>query len=183
METLQKRFVRYSSDTSAETVACGWSKAASMQAQQRLNVAAPPPATMANLPEAVSLEIVRAPAEYAVPVKQDRRLKPSFKVRVTVWHSSRVHLRTAVAAHAITEAEFNTLEKWMPPDLDAAATGEMVERATPTELKGSTRLEHTFTLVRAASAAPRCPAHLASSLRCKPALSAAPTRHAEAGGT
>jgi hypothetical protein len=81
-----------------------------------------------------------------------RRLKPAFKARVTVWHSDPVELHATVSAHAITEMEFNVLEKWMPPDLDAACTGEMVERATPTELKGSTKLEHTFSLVRP----PRC---------------------------
>jgi hypothetical protein len=73
VENLQKRFVRYSSDTSAETVACGWSKDASARAQQRRRQdSAPSASAMAALPEAVSLQIVRAPAEYAVPVKQDR---------------------------------------------------------------------------------------------------------------
>ena len=78
-----------------------------------------------------------------------RRLKPPFKAKVTVWHAARVDMPITVTAHAITETEFNMLEKWMPPDMDAACTGEMVERATPTELKGSVQLQHTFSLVRA----------------------------------
>jgi hypothetical protein len=76
-----------------------------------------------------------------------RRLKPAFKVRLTLWHSDVVEMHAVVTAHAITEAEFNALENWMPPDVDAARTGQMVERATPTELKGCTALEHTFVLV------------------------------------
>ena len=67
---------------------------------------------------------------------------------MTVWHADAVELHTTVTAHAITESEFNALENWMPPDLDAACTGQMVERATPTELKGCTTLEHSFSLVR-----------------------------------
>ena len=74
---LQKRFVRYSSDTSAETVPCGWSKDNSIRAQQLLRAgAAASPEGLARLPEALSLEIVRAPAEFAVPVKQDRCVCP-----------------------------------------------------------------------------------------------------------
>jgi hypothetical protein len=71
VNTLQKRFVRYSSDTSAETVAYGWSKDASVRAQRLLRSGASE-ASMAKLPEALSLEILRAPSEFAVPVKQDR---------------------------------------------------------------------------------------------------------------
>jgi hypothetical protein len=82
------------------------------------------------------------------PLHCCRRLKPPFKVRVTLWHSCKVDMEATVTAHAITETEFNMLEKWMPPELDAARTGEMVERATPTELKGSTKLSHVFSLVR-----------------------------------
>ena len=43
-----------------------------MRAQRQLQSGGAPPAVMARLPESISLEIVRAPAEYAVPVKQDR---------------------------------------------------------------------------------------------------------------
>ena len=92
---------------------------------------------------------------------------------MTLWHSAPVDMETVVTAHAVTEIEFNMLEKWMPPDLDAASTGEMVERATPTELKGSTRLGHTFSLVRRGPdpvlRLSFCPAPSGHRVACRPA--------------
>lgn len=64
---LQKRFVRYGAESAAEVVRTGWSRTSSGLKAPRQHTSA-----TAGLPEAVSVEITRAPAEYAVPVKQDR---------------------------------------------------------------------------------------------------------------
>ena len=42
-----------------------------------------------------------------------RRLKPPFKVKVALWHSTAVELDVNVAAHAITEAEYLALEQYV----------------------------------------------------------------------
>lgn len=73
-----------------------------------------------------------------------RRLKPPFKVRVRLWHKAPVCLPVAVTAHAIVQDEYSNLENWIPPAIDAAVTKEMVERSTPTELKGTTSLTYQF---------------------------------------
>lgn len=74
--------MRYSADDAAEAVQCGWSRGDSAKAAKEAQQPQPRGAQLgggggsaaAGLPEAISLEIVRAPAEYAVPVKQDRRV-------------------------------------------------------------------------------------------------------------
>lgn len=88
-----------------------------------------------------------------------RRLKPPFKVRVSMKITSSMHCPIVLCAHAISQTEFERIETWRPPEMAAKLTHQMVERPTPTELKGNLSLEWRF-----------------EGVRCRPAFSAVRAR-------
>lgn len=69
-------------------------------------------------PEAINVKVVVAPAEYAVPVKQDRRLSPSFKVRVDVKHRHALALPLTVRAYIVSQQDKDNILKFNPDSED-----------------------------------------------------------------
>jgi len=90
-------------------------------------------------PEAVSLKITEAPAEFAVPVKQDRRLSPNFRVRVEVKYRQRVSFALTLKAHVITQQEKDNILAWCLED-----SADQDKKKPVTELKGTTCITHHF---------------------------------------
>lgn len=62
------------------------------------------------------MKIVQAPAEFTVPVKQDRRLSPSFKVKVEVKFRGQVSLPFTLRAFIITQTDKDMVQSWHPED-------------------------------------------------------------------
>lgn len=74
---LQQTYVRYGSSDAATASSQGWQKPLS----QRANLAdASGPDVLARVPDSIVMEIIRAPAEFAVPVKQDRCACPELRM-------------------------------------------------------------------------------------------------------
>jgi hypothetical protein len=68
-------------------------------------------------PTSVSLTIVEAPSEWCVPVKQDRRLTPPFRVRATVAYRGRCSFPLTLKAYVVPEpAAPGALAGWLPDD-------------------------------------------------------------------
>lgn len=79
VKDLQHQFVWYAAHNTEHATAApdGWTLAESDPSKLSAGQAAD-----ANVPHEVSLAIVTAPAEFGVPMKQDRQFTPSFKVQV-----------------------------------------------------------------------------------------------------
>ena len=98
--------------------------------------------------------------EWAVPVKQDRRLSPSFKVRVEVQYSGRMSFPLTLRAFVISQNDKDVVQKWSPegpmdPDKVSERQGlaskmkltceaVLTLQRKMTELKGSTSITHQF---------------------------------------
>ncbi|PNH05767.1 hypothetical protein TSOC_007926 [Tetrabaena socialis] len=99
-----------------------------------------------NVPENITLSIVEAPAEFVVPVKQDRRLAPSFKVRVEVKHRGNLTMPMTLRAHVLTQQDKEGLESWAPADSADLAEDKGQQRAAP-ELKGTSCIQYKWEFV------------------------------------
>lgn len=75
-------------------------------------------------------------------------MKPPFQVRVSASYSSGMTCAVTVTAHAICHSEFERIDSWIPPEIDALRNYEMVDRSNPTDLKGNRALEWRFEGVR-----------------------------------
>ncbi|GLC44187.1 hypothetical protein PLESTM_001565000 [Pleodorina starrii] len=95
-----------------------------------------------NAPDAVNMRIIEAPAEFALPVKQDRRLLPCFKVRLEVQHRGTVSLPVTLRAHVLSQQDKEQIATWVPPD-DAASRDDKGQKAA-TELKGTAFIRCTL---------------------------------------
>jgi len=95
-------------------------------------------------PDNITMRIIEAPAEFAVPVKQDRRLSPSFRVRVDVRYRSRVGIPVTVKAHLITQQDKDNVLAWLPEDMNPYASADDKAQRSMTELKGTTCITHHF---------------------------------------
>lgn len=67
------------------------------------------------------MRIVQAPAEFMLPLKQDRRLSPSFKIKVKVQFRGQVSLPIHLRAHMITQVDMDMVQSWQP---DKGSVGE-----------------------------------------------------------
>ncbi|GIL47568.1 hypothetical protein Vafri_4360 [Volvox africanus] len=88
------------------------------------------------------MRIIEAPAEFALPVKQDRRLLPCFKVRLEVQHRGAVSLPVTLRAHVLSQQDKDQIRSWLPPD-DAAGRGDKGQKPV-TELKGTSLIRCTL---------------------------------------
>eukprot|EP00798_Chlamydomonas_sp_ICE-L_P011688 gene11688-34411_t len=91
-------------------------------------------------PESIHLRIVDAPAEFGVPVKQDRRFMPAFRVRVEVKHGQRLSLPLTMRAYVINQQEKDNILAWSKEESDL----EKNQKKPVTDLKGTTRITHHF---------------------------------------
>ncbi|PNW74638.1 hypothetical protein CHLRE_12g489150v5 [Chlamydomonas reinhardtii] len=96
-----------------------------------------------SLPETISLRIIEAPAEFALPVKQDRRLFPCFKVRVEAKHRGPFSLPLTLRAHVLTQQDKEHIGTWVPPEEDPNLDDKGQQRSG-TELKGLSCIRHTW---------------------------------------
>eukprot|EP00798_Chlamydomonas_sp_ICE-L_P031814 gene31814-7016_t len=91
-------------------------------------------------PETVSLRIVEAPAEFGIPVKQDRRLMPAFRVRAEVKYRSRLSFPLTMKAYVINQQEKDNILAWSPEEADL----DKSVKKPVTDLKGTTCITHHF---------------------------------------
>lgn len=80
VDKLQRQYVCYGHEGRLEEAPRGWSLAMSDAALAQKVAAGH--VVDPGTPHELSLAIVTAPAEYGVPLKQDRQFTPSFKVQV-----------------------------------------------------------------------------------------------------
>ncbi|EFJ50616.1 hypothetical protein VOLCADRAFT_116796 [Volvox carteri f. nagariensis] len=126
----QTTYVRYSSSETAQ--ARGWNAECCRRNLHSLGVNDHPILRQHNLPDAINMRIIEAPAEFALPVKQDRRLLPCFKVRLEVQHHGALWLPVTLRAHVLSQQDKEQITSWLPPDdingrddkVQAAANGE-----------------------------------------------------------
>lgn len=146
----QSTYVKYKGQTEGQVCQHGWDLETSQNIQDQLalanNSAFPTnrnPLHSGLAPTGIHMRIVTSPAEFAAPVKQDRRLTPDFKVRVEVRYRGKVSFPLTVRAHVLSQQEKDNLPEWMPEgahDLDS-----QVDKHKPiTELKGTTYITHHF---------------------------------------
>lgn len=138
VERWQTQYVRYKTQPEAHVSAAGWDLATSRRFSEELgDYEAGEDTLLYNglAPCRVSLRVVDAPAEFAVPVKQDRRLTPNFRVRADVQFQGRCSFPLTVKAYVIGQQEKDSVPEWVPEDFldpDAAALRKPI-----TELKGN----------------------------------------------
>ncbi|GBF88728.1 hypothetical protein Rsub_01629 [Raphidocelis subcapitata] len=148
VERWQTAYVRYKTQPEAAATGTGWQLAESRFFAAKL--AAEDGGAFAEdtllydglAPARVTLRIVEAPAEFAVPVKQDRRLTPNFKIRVDVFFEDRCSFPLTLKAYILSQQERDGAAQWVPDDfLDP----EIQQQRKPiTELKGNVCVSHTF---------------------------------------
>ena len=92
-----------------------------------------------QIPETVSVQLIQAPAEFTLPVKQDKRLAPSFKVRVKVGYWGQVSLPLTVNALLVTASEKDEIASFSIEGFSSD-----LDKRKITELKGLTSIQHTF---------------------------------------
>lgn len=78
VEQFQAQFVAYGAESDYEPAPTGWHRAQSLAGQQAQQAGGQP----CSVPDNINLSIVCAPAEFGVPLKQDRQFMPFFKVQV-----------------------------------------------------------------------------------------------------
>ncbi|GFH27200.1 uncharacterized protein HaLaN_25483, partial [Haematococcus lacustris] len=133
IEQQQQLYVRYGNQPEAS--AGNWQAAASRVNRSFSSLRAHEPSAL----ESVMMSVKEAPAEFAVPVKQDRRLSPSFKVEVNIHHQGPLALPFTLKACLITQQDMDNILLWAPEDL---ATEDKANKMT--ELKGNTTITHYF---------------------------------------
>mmetsp|Transcript_19110 Transcript_19110/g.49641 ORF Transcript_19110/g.49641 Transcript_19110/m.49641 type:complete len:957 (-) Transcript_19110:1046-3916(-) len=137
LERLQTQYVRYKRFSEAQVSNTGWDLGTSRRNHECMGTSDHHPALYSPcMPEAVSMQIVEAPAEFAMPVKQDRRLNPPFRVRVDVQHRGPLSFPLTLRASLITQQDKDNMLTWSPED--------MHEARPITELKGTTNIAHHF---------------------------------------
>ncbi|KAF5842314.1 hypothetical protein DUNSADRAFT_7967 [Dunaliella salina] len=137
LERLQTQYVRYKRFSEAQVSNTGWDLGTSRRNHECMGTPDHHPALFSPcMPETVSLKIVGAPAEFAMPVKQDRRLNPPFRVRVDVQHRGPLSFPLTLRASLITQQDKDNMLTWSPED--------MQEARLITELKGTTNIAHHF---------------------------------------
>lgn len=84
LEDRQHQYVRYAGQMEARKVEDGWLMSESEAAYERVYGATGGPGFNTNncLPQQVQLNITSAPAEFCLPMKNDRQFKPHFQVQV-----------------------------------------------------------------------------------------------------
>ncbi|GIL70201.1 hypothetical protein Vretimale_3493 [Volvox reticuliferus] len=136
----QTTYVRYSSSETAQ--ARGWDMECCRRNLSSLGVNDHPILRHKVLPDTINMRIIEAPAEFALPVKQDRRLLPCFKVRLEVQHRGAVSLPVTLRAHVLSQQDKDQINSWLPPD-DAAGRGDKGQKPV-TELKGTSLIRCTL---------------------------------------
>lgn len=89
----------------------------------------------------VNMKVIRSPAEFAIPVKQDRRLSPNFKLRVEVQCKGPLSVELTVKAHLLSQQEFDSITSWCPEPFNDCDEGQ---RKHNPGLKGQTVVTHHF---------------------------------------
>eukprot|EP00882_Tetradesmus_deserticola_P033554 GHRQ01038344.1.p1 GENE.GHRQ01038344.1~~GHRQ01038344.1.p1 ORF type:complete len:243 (+),score=65.99 GHRQ01038344.1:241-969(+) len=148
VEKWQTMYVRYKCQPEAQVTQSGWDLSMSQRYADQLALEEQQPylseeSLLYNglAPTNIALRIVEAPAEFAVPVKQDRRLTPNFKVRLEVSYKSRCSFPLTLKAYVISQQEKDSVPEWVPDDfLDP----DLPQRKPVTELKGTTVITHHF---------------------------------------
>lgn len=86
LEDRQQQFVRYAGQMEAKKVEDGWLIGESEAAYKRVHGAQSGPGFNPKncLPQQVQLTVTSAPAEFCLPMKNDRQFKPHFQVQVPV---------------------------------------------------------------------------------------------------
>ncbi|CAD7697834.1 unnamed protein product [Ostreobium quekettii] len=146
----QSTYVRYKGQSEGQVCQQGWEQSTSVHMQEQLAMAANGGFNAGRTtlhsplaPLAINMRIVTAPAEFAVPVKQDRRLTPDFKVRVEVKYRGQVSFPLTVRAYILAQQEKDNLPEWTPEGV-TDHDGQSERKGHPTELKGTTYITHHF---------------------------------------
>lgn len=89
LEDRQQQFVRYAGQMEAKKVEDGWLMGESEAAYKRVHGAQSGPGFNPKncLPQQVQLTVTSAPAEFCLPMKNDRQFKPHFQVQVSPFTS------------------------------------------------------------------------------------------------
>ncbi|KAJ9518665.1 hypothetical protein QJQ45_018756, partial [Haematococcus lacustris] len=144
IEQQQQLYVRYGNQPEAS--AGNWQAAASRVNRSFSSLRAHEPSAL----ESVMMSVKEAPAEFAVPVKQDRRLSPSFKVEVNIHHQGPLALPFTLKACLITQQDMDNILLWAPEDPAAEDKANVSKHSQSlvlqkmTELKGNTTITHYF---------------------------------------
>lgn len=146
----QSTYVKYKGQNEGQVCQQGWDLATSQSIQDQLalanNSAFPnsrSPLHTGLAPTGINMRMVTAPAEFAAPVKQDRRLTPDFKVRVEVRYRGKVSFPLTVRAYILSQQEKDNLPEWAP-DGSSDHENQGDRHKPPTELKGTTYITHHF---------------------------------------
>ncbi|KAI8474662.1 MAG: hypothetical protein J3K34DRAFT_117375 [Monoraphidium minutum] len=121
VERWQTQYVRYKTQPEAHVQNGGWDLAASRRFAEALAAEEGGFADDTLLydglaPRRVAMRVVEAPAEFAVPVKQDRRLTPNFRVRVEVLFRDRCSFPLTVKAYVVGQQDKDSVPEWVPED-------------------------------------------------------------------
>ncbi|GAX73388.1 hypothetical protein CEUSTIGMA_g841.t1 [Chlamydomonas eustigma] len=176
VDKLQSCYVKYYRQNEAQTAGqAGWSATSSKRnyedifagAEKQLASSWDPQRILSDprrVPEHISMRIVKAPAEFTFPVKQDRRLFPNFKVKVAVkYRGDAFSFPVTVRAYIITQHEKDNILSWQPPTTTTAAgelssslsaasyseSSDKMKLKPMTELKGMTSISHHFQHIEA----------------------------------
>eukprot|EP01025_Chloroclados_australasicus_P050665 TRINITY_DN5853_c0_g2_i1.p1 TRINITY_DN5853_c0_g2~~TRINITY_DN5853_c0_g2_i1.p1 ORF type:complete len:907 (+),score=99.57 TRINITY_DN5853_c0_g2_i1:188-2722(+) len=144
----------------------GWSRVLSEQCYEQLTLqqyqlarggsrggydfgkAVPPAGGWERLPHYIRMEITQAPAEFACPVKQDKRLSPDFKVKVTIKYApgQEVYLPVSMKAIVIPADQYSQMCSWIPPELGSEdkQLSSFHDKKFQVPLKGTDTVHHTF---------------------------------------
>ncbi|KAF5840621.1 hypothetical protein DUNSADRAFT_16135, partial [Dunaliella salina] len=127
--SFQAQYVRYQG-SEVNTQGC-WSAAHSPGAAEQGHVA-----------DFVGLEVLEAPAEWAMPARVDRYIKPPFKVRLNVGYHGALSLPVRVKACLLTEPDIQDICAWDP--LPAMVDAPSVVKLSYTSLKGEVVKSHVI---------------------------------------
>jgi len=105
-------------------------------------VHSPGAAVQGHVADFVGLEVLEAPAEWAVPARVDRYIKPPFKVRVSVGYHGALSLPIRVKACLLTELDTQDITAWDPHP--AMNDSPSVVKLSYTSLKGEVVKSHVI---------------------------------------
>ncbi|BDA44647.1 hypothetical protein COCOBI_06-1240 [Coccomyxa sp. Obi] len=113
LEKHQQLFVRYSGLSEAHAMP-EWRGKDSFAAEAASFGEIDLRARAENMPAALSMRIVSAPASFALPMVQRKVFKPPFTLRVEIQYRQPLSLPVSVEVHAINDAAHSKIATWLP---------------------------------------------------------------------
>lgn len=109
----QQTWVRYSTEQRGRPTVAGWIRNLDLCGVKQSQTAQDDGAN-AHMSDQVTARIDQAPMEWCLPVRQGVRLKPPFRLAVTVQGTHDCHMPVTVTPACLTEEEYSRVDTWAP---------------------------------------------------------------------